>query len=41
MRIHNLGNGLYSFSIKGLSEEIITSSWADAIKIAWNLGGAR
>lgn len=41
MKIHNLGNGLYSFSIKGLSEEIVTSSWVDAMKIAWNLGGAR
>lgn len=41
MKIHNLKNGMYTFTIKGLSVEIITSSWADAIKIAWNLGGAR
>ncbi len=33
MVIHNLKNGKYSIKIKGLDEKIITSSWADAMKI--------
>lgn len=36
---HNLKNGKYSIKIKGLDEKIVTSSWADAMKIAWKLGG--
>ena len=39
MVIHNLKNGKYSIKIKGLDEKIVTSSWADAMKIAWKLGG--
>ncbi len=41
MKVHRLNNGLYSVEIKGLKEKFITSSWADAMKIAWALGGAR
>ena len=41
MKLHKLNDGLYSVEIKGLKEKIITSSWADAIKIAWALEGAR
>ena len=39
MVIHNLKNGKYSIKIKGLDEKIVTSSWADAMEIAWKLGG--
>lgn len=41
MKVHKLNDGLYSVEIKGIEGHFITSSWADAMKIAWVLGGAR
>lgn len=38
MVIHNLKNGMYKIKFKGLDGFIITSSWEQAIKIAWTLG---
>lgn len=41
MKIHRLNDGLYSVEITGLKEKFITSSWAEAMKIAWDLRGVK
>lgn len=41
MIIHNLKNGKYSVKIKGLECTLITSSWTNALEIAWKLGGGK
>lgn len=41
MKLHRLENGNFLVEIKGLNGHFITSSWAEAMKVAWAIGGVR
>lgn len=41
MKLHRMENGDFLVKITGIDGHFITSSWADAMKIAWAVGGVK
>ena len=41
MKLHRLSGGMYSVKFRGLESVLITSSWAEAMEVAWRLGGGK
>ena len=41
MKLHRMENGDFLVKITGIDGHIITSSWVEAMKIAWAVGGVK
>lgn len=41
MKLHRMANGEFLVVIRGLDGHFITSSWAEAMRIAWAVGSVR
>lgn len=41
MKLHRMENGDFLVKIKGVDGHFITSSWSEAMKIAWVVGSVR